>query len=172
MELFSALHADWKANRNNTKGKLLVTCFRLAHFFASRPTLLRLPGLPWLVFYKLIIQWVLGFEVSEHAHIGPGLVIYHGQGLVVGGDVRIGSSCVLRHQTTLGNAREGGGSPVIGDRVKIGAHVCILGEITIGDGARIGAGSVVVKSVPCGALAVGNPAHTVRQSRLFELSEA
>jgi glycosyltransferase involved in cell wall biosynthesis/serine acetyltransferase len=167
VELLSTLRADWKANQKVTKGRVLVTCFRLAQFCARRRSsaLLRAAGLPWVVFYRLFVGWVLGCELSENAQIGPGLVIYHGQGLVVSSDARIGSGCVLRHNTTLGNRRDGGGSPVIGDGVDIGANVCILGEVTVGNGARIGAGAVVVNCIPAGAVAAGNPARIVRHER-------
>lgn len=160
MDLLTVLRADWKANRNITKSRLLVTCFRLAQFCA-RPgasRVARAAGVPVIIFYRLFVGWVLGCELSERAQVGPGLVIYHGQGLVVSGDARIGCGCVLRHNTTIGNAREGGRSPVIGDHVEVGAHACILGGITIGNGARIGASTVVVENVPARAVAVGNPA--------------
>ena len=163
MDLLATLHADWRANRHITKGKVLVTCFRLAQFFA-RPgasMLVRAAGLPVVALYRLFVGWVLGCELSELAQVGPGLVIYHGQGLVVSSQCRIGSGCILRHNTTIGNARQGGGSPVIGNRVEIGAHACILGDITVGDGARIGAGTVVVSSIPARAVAVGNPSRII-----------
>jgi putative colanic acid biosynthesis acetyltransferase WcaB len=165
VELFTILRADWKANRHITKGRVLVTCFRVAQFFApphaSAP--LRAAGIPVTAAYRLLVGWIMGCELSERAQVGPGLVVYHGQGLVVSSETRIGYGCILRHNTTIGNAFEGGGSPVIGDRVEIGAHACIVGEITIGDGAIIGAGSVVVTSIPAGSLAVGNPARVVKR---------
>lgn len=43
----------------------------------------------------------------------------------------------------------------------IGAGAVILPGITIGEGAMVGAGSVVTKSVPAGAVVVGNPARVV-----------
>lgn len=160
MELFSILHADWKASRHLTKSRFIVTWFRLAQFFGypQAPLPLKFIGIPIVVLYRVLVGWVLGCELSERAQVGGGLVIYHGQGLVVSSNSRIGSGCILRHNTTIGNARNGGGSPVIGDGVEVGAHACILGEITIGDGAMIGAGAVVVSSIPAGAVAVGNPA--------------
>ena len=44
----------------------------------------------------------------------------------------------------------------------IGGGATILPGITIGRGAMVGAGSVVTKSVPDGAVVVGNPARIVR----------
>ena len=44
----------------------------------------------------------------------------------------------------------------------IGANVLVLPGVTIGRGAAIGAGAVVVKDVPPGGTAVGNPAQIVK----------
>lgn len=45
----------------------------------------------------------------------------------------------------------------IGSNVWIGGNVCVMPGVTIGDGAVIGGGSVVVKDIPAGCVAVGNP---------------
>jgi serine O-acetyltransferase len=41
----------------------------------------------------------------------------------------------------------------------VGAGAKVLGGFEVGDGARIGSNAVVIKPVPAGATAVGNPAH-------------
>ena len=51
----------------------------------------------------------------------------------------------------------------IGNNVWIGAGVSILPGVTIGDGVVIGAGSVVMKDIPAGMLAVGNPCRVIRE---------
>jgi serine O-acetyltransferase len=48
--------------------------------------------------------------------------------------------------------------PTLGLGVVVGAGAKVLGGFTVGDGARIGSNAVVVKEVPAGATAVGNPA--------------
>jgi len=59
----------------------------------------------------------------------------------------------------------------IGSNVWIGAGVVIVPGITIGDNSVIGAGSVVVKDIPSGVVAVGNPCRVLREigerDRLF-----
>ena len=45
-----------------------------------------------------------------------------------------------------------------------GAGAQVLGGFTVGDGARIGSNAVVVKPVPAGATAVGNPARVIEQT--------
>ena len=50
----------------------------------------------------------------------------------------------------------------LGDNVWLGGDVTILPGVTIGSNTVIGAGSVVVKDIPSGVVAVGNPCKVVR----------
>jgi len=47
--------------------------------------------------------------------------------------------------------------------VIVGAGAKVLGGFTVGDGARIGSNAVVVKEVPPGTTAVGNPARILHK---------
>jgi maltose O-acetyltransferase len=51
---------------------------------------------------------------------------------------------------------------VIGARVWIGGATVVCPGVTIGDDTTIGAGSVVVRDVPSGVLAAGNPCRVIR----------
>jgi maltose O-acetyltransferase len=51
---------------------------------------------------------------------------------------------------------------IIKDNVFIGSRVIILKGVTIGKDSVIGAGSVVVRSIPPGVIAAGNPAKVIR----------
>jgi maltose O-acetyltransferase len=51
---------------------------------------------------------------------------------------------------------------VIEDNVFIGSRTIILKGVTIGKDSVIGAGSVVVRSIPPGVIAAGNPAKVIR----------
>ena len=56
------------------------------------------------------------------------------------------------------------GRPIrIGHDVWIASNVTVCGGVTIGDGSVIGAGSVVVKDIPAGVLAAGNPCRVIRE---------
>ncbi len=93
------------------------------------------------------------------ARIGPGLLLPHPVGIVVGDDVEIGDNATIYQHVTLGQRGARDQSyPVIGHNVVIYAGAVIIGNITIGDGAVIGANAVVTGDVPAGATAVGIPA--------------
>jgi serine O-acetyltransferase len=113
----------------------------------------------WLAFR--VVELLTGISFTTNVEIGPGLRIWHFGGIFIHGAVRIGSECTLRHGVTVGEREEGGPVPVLGDGVDVGAYAQILGDIHVGDGARIGAMSVVLRSVPAGGVAVGNPARIV-----------
>ena len=54
------------------------------------------------------------------------------------------------------------GDIVVEDDVWIGTGAIVLSGVTIGRGAVVGAGAVVTRSIPYGAIVVGNPARTIR----------
>lgn len=161
---------DWAANSGNPKARLVLFLFRLATFVRKFPLPFLILAVPYLVFYRVIVEWVLCIELPWNTKIGPGLRLFHGMGLVVNDQSVIGSNVIVRHNTTIGVKETlpfgSRCAPVIGDDVDIGANVVILGPITIGSGARIGAGSVVVKDVPAGKTVVGNPARVISKIEL------
>ena len=53
--------------------------------------------------------------------------------------------------------------PTLGRGVIVGANSQVLGGFTVGDGARVGSNAVVLKAVPPGATAVGNPARILQK---------
>lgn len=49
------------------------------------------------------------------------------------------------------------------DNVWIGANATVCGGVTIGEGSVIGAGSVVIRDIPAGVVAAGNPCKVIRK---------
>ena len=70
------------------------------HRLASTLKGIGVPVLPSLLWRWTIM--VSGVDINPRARFGPGLVISHGVGLVVGGDVVVGDDCLIHHQVTLG----------------------------------------------------------------------
>jgi len=150
-----------KEVNTSLKGRLVVKSYRLAHTVRTGNIGVQVLGLPYLVFYRLFIEWFMGIEIPPLVKIGQGLALHHGQGLVINNKAVIGAGCTLRHGVTIGNKGVEGKCPVLEDGVDVGANAIIVGDITIGKGAVIGAGAVVTKDVPAGAVMVGNPARRV-----------
>ena len=158
---------DWRANRGNIKAQFVLALFRLATLIRSNKLLIIL-FFWYLLFYRFFVEWVLGIELPWSLKAGKGLVVDHGQALVVNGESRLGRNVHLRHSTTIGSKQltSGGHSacPRIGNNVDIGAQVCIIGNIEIGNNVIIGVGSIVVKSIPANCVVVGNPARIIKDN--------
>lgn len=141
--------------------------FRIANFCSTRRVYYYL-GLPYLIFYRVLVEWFFTVEIPWNVRIGKNLALYHGQCLVMNSEVVIGENCTLRHCTTIGHKQlQGGGfsgSPVIGDNVDMGSNVCIIGKIHIGDNVKIGCGAVVTRSIGDDQTVVGNPAVAIPRS--------
>lgn len=125
-------------------GYQAVVLHRLAHGFKSR-------GIPFFgpLFARLSL-FLTGVDIAPAAVIGPGLLISHGTGLVIGDRVRIGRNAALLHGVTIGapSGRRRDEMPVLGDDVLVGAGSKLIGKITIGNRVAIGVNTVVTVDVP------------------------
>ena len=112
-------------------------------------------------FISNLARFLTGIEIHPGATIGRRVFIDHGMGVVIGETAEIGDECTIYQGVTLGGTSLAKGAkrhPTLGRGVIVGASSQILGGFTVGEGARIGSSAVVVKPVPPGATAVGNPA--------------
>jgi sugar O-acyltransferase (sialic acid O-acetyltransferase NeuD family) len=106
--------------------------------------------------------------VSPSATLGVGIQILANS--TVASDVRIDGYCIINHNASvdheciLGNGVHiAPGATICGcvhidDYSMIGAGAIVLPRLSIGRKAIIGAGAVVTKSIPPGAIVLGNPA--------------
>jgi serine O-acetyltransferase len=118
----------------------------------------------WLArFVSHLARCLTGIEIHPGAQIGRRFFIDHGMGVVIGETAIIGDDVTLYHGVTLGGTswNKGRRHPTLEDGVVIGAGAQVLGPITIGARAKVGSNAVVVKDVPAGTTAVGNPARII-----------
>lgn len=127
---------------------------------SSYPTAWILSKIYWLLFR--VVETITGISLPKSADIGPGLRIHHFGNIFLNPNVRIGANCTLRQGVTIGNRKEGGTVPVVGDNVDFGAYAQVLGGVRIGNNCRVGAMAVVLCDVPDGCTAVGNPARVIK----------
>ncbi|WP_310462373.1 serine O-acetyltransferase [Sphaerotilus sp.] len=123
-------------------------------------------GFKWLGrFLSHLGRFFTGIEIHPGASLGRRVFIDHGMGVVVGETAEIGDDCTIYQGVTLGGTSLGRGTkrhPTLGKGVIVGANAQVLGGFTVGDGARVGSSAVVMKPVPPGATAVGNPARIIQ----------
>jgi serine O-acetyltransferase len=136
-----------------------VVLLRMAHALTAN-------GWPRLAdCFRFLNMVIFGIQAASEQRIGPGLMLPHTHGTVLGA-ASIGRNVTIFHQVTLG-AREAdygydlSRRPVIEDDVTISAGAKVLGGITLGAGCVVGANAVVLENVPAGMLAVGVPARVI-----------
>ncbi|MQY50925.1 serine O-acetyltransferase [Rhodocyclus tenuis] len=149
------------------------------------------PGIHAVIFYRMahacwqsrlfwlgrfISHWgrfLTGIEIHPGATIGRRFFIDHGMGVVIGETAVIGDDVTLYHGVTLGGTswNKGKRHPTLADGVVVGAGAQVLGPITIGAGAKVGSNAVVIKDVPAGATAVGNPARIIDSEQAHKREE-
>jgi serine O-acetyltransferase len=140
----------------------VLFCYPGVHALAFHRVAHRLWGAGWRAlarFTSHVARFLTGIEIHPAAHLGRGLFIDHGMGVVIGETAEVGENVSLLHGVTLGGTslKREKRHPTLGNNVVVGAGATVLGAITVGDNSRIGAGSVVVRDVPANAVVVGVP---------------
>jgi len=149
-------------------GFLAVFLYRISH---------------WLWRHKLnIFAWSItrisvtltGAEIEYNMVAGPGLLIPHPVGIVIGRGSKIGSRVTIYHNVTLGVKSWSKDTfneyPNVGNNVIIFAGAKVLGSIKLGDNCVVGANSVVLHDVPEGAQVFGVPAKIISSSKNLRMN--
>jgi serine O-acetyltransferase len=139
----------------------------------------RLSARGWARLAKLValVNFVVfGIEVPARLAIGPGLVLPHTQGTIIGAG-RIGANVTIYQQVTLGAKFADFGfdpalRPQVEDNAVLTAGAKILGPVRIGKGAVVGANAVVLQDVPDGCVAIGVPARILSREQTGAADEA
>jgi serine O-acetyltransferase len=137
-----------------------IIAHRLAHWCWTHR--LKWPGR----FISTLARIATGIEIHPGATIGRRVFIDHGFGVVVGETAEIGDDCTIYQGVTLGGTSLTPGKkrhPTLERGVIVGAGAQVLGAFTVGEYAKVGSNAVLLKPVPPGGTAVGNPAHIVQK---------
>jgi serine O-acetyltransferase len=115
---------------------------------------LRAPRLTLGIWRTLLIA-KHSMDIQPDIEIGPGLVLPHPIGVLLGWGVRIGSGVTILHNVSIGGDPKQSRDatqmcPVIEDDVVIYTQSILIGPITVGKGAVIGARSWVETDVAPG----------------------
>jgi len=146
----------------------IVMCYPGLHAIVIHRLSHKLWSMGWFTIARVVSQtarFLTGIEIHPGAKMGRRVFIDHGYGVVIGETAIVGDDCTIYQGVTLGGTRLYKGEkrhPTLGQGVVVGAGAKILGGFTVGDNARIGSNAVVVKPVPAGATAVGNPARIIQ----------
>jgi len=150
-ELGSYIRADYGASKATPLNPAVrvVATFRVSQYLWRRG---------WKALAKLI-EWrqvrTVGSQLAPSAEVGPGLLLPHPVGIVLGGWSRLGSGVMLGQNVTLGASMRLEGNrdqPTLEDGVRVFAGAVIAGAVTIGCDATIGANMVVTSDVAAGAV--------------------
>ncbi|HEX2465768.1 MAG TPA: serine O-acetyltransferase [Thermoanaerobaculia bacterium] len=145
-------------------GYQAVVLHRVAHACKRR----HIPVLGPL--FARLSLFLTGVDIAPAAEIGPGLLISHGVGIVIGGYARIGAGATILHAVTIGGPypsrrRE---MPTVGDDVFIGAGAMIIGDIHVGDRCFIGAAAMVNEDIPDDSVVVAETSIEIKPRRVPE----
>lgn len=100
--------------------------------------------------------------------------VFVAAGAIIGPGVRIGARAIVNHRCSVDHDAEvgedahlapgvlTGGYARIGARSWVGLGALLRDRVEVGAGSFIGAGSLVLRSIPAGVLAYGQPARVVR----------
>lgn len=132
-----------------SRGVQVAALYRFAHALHRRGH--RLAAL----LVTRLMQHLYACDIHPAAVIGPGLVLRHPVGVVIGAECVLGSRVRIFQNVTCGkrmttSSRAVDGMPTLGDDVHLFAGAVVLGPVHVGRGAWVGANCVVMEDCPEG----------------------
>ena len=119
--------------------------------------------------------------ISPYAEIGEGTVVM--PGAIVNSGARVGRHCIINSGAVVEHDCQ------VGDFTHIASHATLGGGVTVGEGglvsagaivtlglhigswSTIGAGSVVIRDIPDGVVAYGDPCRVIRNTDSFKTEQ-
>lgn len=135
------------------------------YYRLERAMFLEDPKHPALAFIANLMRLKTGVEIYYSAQIGPGLVVAHGTGTVVGPRHIIGRNFTIYQGVTIGQSRPYAQHEyvAIGDDVTLFAGAKVLGKVVIGDGVWLAANAVLLGDAEPYSLYAGAPARKIKE---------
>ena len=115
------------------------------------------------------VDYGIGLTIGRGTFLNKDFMVCGGGYVTLGEDCLIGPRCTIATPNHAKDAAtrlagwEHASAVTIGDNVWFGANVTVTPGVTIGSNSIIGAGSVVTRDIPENVIAVGNPAHVIRE---------
>lgn len=141
-----------------------VFTLRVCQAVNGWPMTFRFVALPLVCWWHLHTRLWVCVDIPWRLSVGPGFKLLHGLGVVINDQVKIGQNVTIMQGVTIGGASSG--IPIIEDDVIVCANATVIGGVTLGRGCVVGAGAVVIRDVPAGYNAVGNPARNIPRKSL------
>jgi serine acetyltransferase len=107
-------------------------------------------------FCSRLLRHLYGSDIHWDAVFEPGIVLVHGFGLAINGEVYVSHGCILFQHVTLGRGLDANtkvsGAPRLEPYVHVGVGSTLVGPVTIGERSKIMPGCTVIASVPANSV--------------------
>ena len=160
------INADYKRFPKRTIGKFgyLISnhSFKITFWFRIGSYLKNKKGF-WKILYVLVsliykhYAYKTGIQMPFGTPVKGGILFAHFGTIIINYGTHIGRNCTIYQGVTIGSMR-GQGVPAIGDNCVLFSGAKVIGKVTIGNNVAVGAGAIVIKDIPDGCVAGGNPA--------------
>ncbi len=110
--------------------------------------------------------FVVSADFVPGMDVGPGLLMPHPNGIVIGNGLRVGANVTFGGGVTAGVKQpdtppDADGFPTVCDGAIVLANAVLVGPVTVGRSAQVGANSVLLSDAPECAVMFGVPARKV-----------